>query len=101
MNRRIIVIDDEESIQNAYRQILAPGDGELMALQADAARLETVLFGSDSSPKVWEAYEITSALQGQEGYQKIKEGVEQGQPYAWLSLMSGCRRDGTECRPPA
>jgi two-component system, NtrC family, sensor kinase len=82
MNRRIIVIDDEESIQFAYREILGVRDPSLRVLEAEAAQLEAALFGPGSDLPASEWYELTSALQGEEGYRKVKAAVEQGNPYA-------------------
>jgi len=82
MNRRIIVIDDEESIQGAYREILGGGDPSLRTLEEEAARLELALFGPASGRAAKEWYELTSALQGEDGYRKVKAAVEQGTPYA-------------------
>ena len=78
-NRRVIVIDDNESIHLDYRKILC-GDGSSEALD----KLEAAIFDTeDPANKMADiVYQIDSAYQGQEGLAKVEAAVEKGEPYA-------------------
>ncbi len=84
MNRKIIVIDDEESILKDYRLILTVAAGGLTSLEKKAADLEAELFGEtgEEEKKAEEGYELTTALQGEKGYHLIKQASVSGQPFA-------------------
>src|ERR1019366_5892341 len=61
-NRRILIIDDHQSIHADFRKVLASPDGTEQALAlADAA-----LFGSAEQPRGLAPFELASAYQGQE-----------------------------------
>ncbi len=83
MNRRILVIDDNEAIHQDFRKILlAP------RVSAELAEAEAALFGeggpAGAAAKASEAieYEIDSAMQGEEGVRMVREAREAGRPYA-------------------
>ncbi len=84
--KRILVIDDSETIHNDFRRLIAqepsPSRNELDLL-ADA------LFGA--APSVAKApapvvIEVDSAYQGQEGVARVREAQEAGRPYALVFL---------------
>lgn len=80
-SNRILVIDDTESIHEDFRKTLAkPCDSSALDAQAAA------LFGEDlpSSTVGEEArdFVLDFAFQGQDGYQKVREAVDSGEPYA-------------------
>ena len=78
-NRRILVIDDNESIHADFRKILAAGDGLIAAVESAAA----TLFDDATVRKPAGArFQIDSAHQGEEGLALVQESVAQGQPYA-------------------
>jgi signal transduction histidine kinase len=83
LNKRIIVIDDEETILNDYLMILAPPPQNIALLQEKAA-LEVELFGESAGSEQdrQEQYQVTTARQGMEGYDKIKEAQASGKPFA-------------------
>ncbi|RLC07768.1 MAG: hypothetical protein DRI57_25310, partial [Deltaproteobacteria bacterium] len=66
MNKRIIVIDDEESILKDYLLILSPPEGNISELEKKAAALEAELFGetSEEEKPTQEYYELTTVSQG-------------------------------------
>ncbi|MEI7576807.1 MAG: EAL domain-containing protein [Armatimonadota bacterium] len=68
MKPRILVIDDNSSIINDYRKILAP-DNDTGVLDD----LEAVLFGTPTSPSNQLECEIFTANQGEEGVAIFKE----------------------------
>lgn len=77
-NKRILVIDDNESIHLDYRKVLAgPSDNGL-------DELESLMFGdsNDSKPEALPSYQIDSAYQGKDGFEMVKNALESGEPYA-------------------
>jgi two-component system NtrC family sensor kinase len=77
-NRRILVIDDNESIHNDFRTILGSNNADAAALnEAKAA-----IFGETPNPSEQIIFEIDSALQGQEGLQKVVQSLRENRPYA-------------------
>lgn len=88
MNKRIIVIDDEESILEDYLMILSPPEGNISELEKKAAALEADLFGetSEEEKPTQEYYELTTASQGKEGFARVKEAREKRCPFALAFL---------------
>ncbi|QTA79907.1 Signal transduction response regulator, receiver domain histidine kinase [Desulfonema limicola] len=84
MNKRIIVIDDEESIIKDYMLILLPEQKALASLEKKAAALEAELFGNPFPAKesIPESYELTTALQGEEGFKKVEKAIQEEKPFA-------------------
>lgn len=84
MNKRIILIDDDESILEDYQMILSPAEKDISDLERRAMELEAELFGeAENAPSAGnEYYELTTALQGEEGYLKVKRAKESGKPFA-------------------
>lgn len=76
-NRRVLIVDDNESIHADYRKILSP-------VQEDAGldEAESVLFGKKKEHLPRLLCEVDSAFQGHEGVAKVEEAVKQGRPYA-------------------
>jgi len=73
-NRRILIIDDNRSIHEDFRKILVTGPA-----QAELAALESRLFDGAPAPAT---YDVDSAFQGEEGYEKILAAVEADRRYA-------------------
>lgn len=78
-NRRILVIDDNPSIHDDFRKILGPANVKL-AQQLDED--EAALFGEKPDAARPFTFEIDSAFQGQEGFEKVGRAVAAGRPYA-------------------
>ncbi len=79
MNRRVLIIDDNDAIHEDYRKILAaPRDADALA---DA---EALIFGiaEEEARPDGINYEIASAYQGAEGIEMVRESIESRQPYA-------------------
>jgi diguanylate cyclase (GGDEF)-like protein len=77
INRRIIVIDDNEAIHQDFRKVLSvPVEG-----QEALDLLESELLGS-SEARVAPQFEIDSAMQGEEGVRKVELALNAGKPYA-------------------
>ena len=83
--RRILVIDDSESIHKDFHRVLCP---KKSGVDADLSLLEETLFGleSSSAEPAEPEFELDSALQGQEGLAKVKQALEAGRPYALVFL---------------
>jgi diguanylate cyclase (GGDEF)-like protein len=77
-NRRVLIIDDTESIHQDFRKTLL-GNQNAGDVSAD----EAALFGdAGESPTANVAFEIDSAMQGQDGYDCVRRAVREGRPYA-------------------
>jgi diguanylate cyclase len=76
--RRVLVIDDNESIHGDFKKTL----GSRSPTQRLAAAT-TALFGQPATAVIDSlAFEIESALQGEEGLRMVEAAVRAGQPYA-------------------
>jgi len=75
--RRILVVDDNISIQNDYRKILV-GDDNSSNLDA----MESDLFGAALGEMSPIRFDTDFALQGQEALEKVEAAVAEGRPYA-------------------
>ena len=78
INRRILVIDDNRSIHDDFRKILAPPQAADDSLHA----AEAALFGSAITTRQPETFTIDAASQGEEGLQMVKSALAEGNPYA-------------------
>jgi diguanylate cyclase (GGDEF)-like protein len=79
LRHRVIIIDDNEAIHADFRKILAGEDDARDELLA----VERALFGEEVVPRpARPIFEIDSALQGQEGVERIQRSLEEGRPYA-------------------
>jgi diguanylate cyclase len=78
INRRVLVIDDNEAIHQDFRKVLgvAASDGE-NALEL----LELAMLG-DVVPTLAPRFELESAFQGEEGVKLAEVAVRDGRPYA-------------------
>ena len=79
LRHRVITIDDNEAIHADFRKILA---GENDA-RDELLAVERALFGEEVAPRpARPMFEIDSALQGQEGAERVQRSLEEGRPYA-------------------
>jgi len=78
-HRRILVIDDNRSIHDDFRKILAPAKTADDALKAAEAALFGVALQTQNSSQT---FTIDAASQGEEGLQMVKRAQAEGQPYA-------------------
>ena len=91
-NRRILVIDDKESIHEDFRQILSEAPANVSLNAARAA-----VFGSDNQDSRV-SFEVDCAFNGHEGLEKLVEAERQGRPYAmaFVDLRMESDWDGIE-----
>lgn len=88
-NTRILIIDDDEGVRNSFREILQPG-----RTSSETDRLNSAgdaLFNDDEFPappvnitrsSATFNFEFNEASSGKQGYEKVREAVEEGRPYA-------------------
>jgi len=79
LNRRILIVDDNESIHQDFRKILTPPAADDTLTDDEAA-----LFGAPEgpAPPAPEPYTLDSVYQGQEALAAVRTAVEAGRPYA-------------------
>ena len=82
-SHRILIIDDNPAIHTDFRKILCPA-----STTADVDSLEASLFGGDGVAVERPVFEIASALQGQEGFEMVKQAAAEGRPFA-LAFVDG------------
>jgi len=76
-NRRILIIDDDTRIHEDFRKILGDKSGS-----TEFDEIEAKLFSGEPSPSASISYELDSAYQGEEGYEKVVTAKKEGRPYA-------------------
>jgi two-component system sensor histidine kinase/response regulator len=77
-NRRILLIDDSESIHKDFQMILANTDADMAVLhEAKAA-----IFSGTSRSSQRISFELDSAFQGRDGLEKVRQAMREGRPYA-------------------
>ena len=94
LNRRILIIDDNEAIHQDFRKILIrsrPGGAALAAASAE-------IFGPKPAAPGELEFEIDSAYQGQEGLDKVRAACVEGRPYsmAFVDVRMPPGWDGVE-----
>ena len=77
-NNRILVVDDNASIHDDFRKILAPPSARSQTLSA----AEAALFGDAPKTTTHKLFEIDSAYQGEEALEMVRGAVAAGRPYA-------------------
>lgn len=76
-NRRVLIIDDDTRIHEDFRKILGEKDDK-----SEYDQIEAKLFSGDASHTDSIVYELDSAYQGEEGYEKVLAANNEGRPYA-------------------
>src|ERR1700676_2664687 len=78
VNRRILIIDDNEDIHRDFRKVLGGGIDDAAAL----AMAELALLGESPPTHTNPDFEIDSALQGRDGVARVRQALDEGRPYA-------------------
>jgi PAS domain S-box-containing protein len=78
INRRILVIDDNHSIHDDFRKILASSSAPTPAV----GTAEAALFGPSPDAVRQTVFEVDSAYQGQDGLLLVEKALTAGRPYA-------------------
>jgi signal transduction histidine kinase len=76
VNRRILVIDDDEGTHRSFRKILGP-----QRRSAALAALEATLFGESHRTEPV-AFQVDSAYQGEDGLEMLRRARDEARPYA-------------------
>lgn len=76
-NRRVLIIDDDTRIHEDFRKIL----GEKYE-QTEYDEIESKLFADEASASSTIVYELDSAYQGEEGYEKVVKANNENNPFA-------------------
>jgi signal transduction histidine kinase len=92
--RRLLVIDDNESIHQDFRKIFAASRCPASNLEL----IESTLFGDVAGPEEKPVFEIDSAFQGQEGVAMVRQSLEDHRPYmvAFVDVRMPPGWDGIE-----
>jgi signal transduction histidine kinase len=77
-NRRILVIDDNPSVQADFRKILTYAQDSAAGLRD----MEESLFGEKADARPAVTFEVDCATQGREGHHMVLEAAKSGRPYA-------------------
>jgi len=80
---RVLLVDDNRSIHDDFRKVLAPSSAAAKA-GASLNEAEEALFGApiDAPAPASPFYEVDSAYQGAEAVEKVRVAVREGRPYA-------------------
>jgi PAS domain S-box-containing protein len=79
-NHRILIVDDDHEIQNSYRAVLAPRDGDNTPSDTQLAKLMGKGISSESSAAP--RFELSFAGQGSEGVAMVESALEKNEPMA-------------------
>ncbi|MFC1762727.1 ATP-binding protein [Planctomycetota bacterium] len=77
-NRRLLIIDDNQSIHDDFRTILIGNTGEPSALHTH----EEALFDASNELDLVVSFAIDSAFQGEEAFEKVRLAQSEERPYA-------------------
>jgi diguanylate cyclase (GGDEF)-like protein len=78
VRRRLLVVDDNPAIHEDFKKILPSGVQESSELLA----AELLLLGEPKVLPPRPMFEIDTALQGEEGVERVKQALAEGRPYA-------------------
>src|SRR5215472_10081962 len=76
-NRRVLLVDDNASIHEDFKSILAENSA-----QAAVSSMEEILFEEHDPAEPPVSFEMDSAFQGQEALELVKRSVGEKRPYA-------------------
>ena len=91
LTHRVLVVDDNPSIHQDYRKILAADDTQTSAAEA-------ALFGAQPTNMARPTFDVDSAMQGREGVEKARMALAEGRPYsvAFVDMRMPPGWDGLE-----
>jgi len=79
VNRRILIIDDNQAILEDFRKILGGG-----SRNDDLAEAQKILFGDIQDAAISGAYEVECADQGQLGLALVQKSIHEHRPFAMV-----------------
>lgn len=77
-HQRILIIDDNPSIHEDFRKIFSGR----WASQNSCRAKDAAFFGDEAPDAPQDGFQIDSAYQGQEGFDRVVRASEEGDPYA-------------------
>ena len=77
-NRRILLVDDNPAIHEDFRKILDAGKTRNESFE----HAELVLLGVAVMTVDADAFQIESAMQGREAFEKVTRSLQEGRPFA-------------------
>jgi len=80
-NLRILIVDDNPSIHEDFKKILADESPD-----EEALAMEEVLFGKPAEINNRVRFELSSAYQGKEGFELVKQALDENRPYAMVFM---------------
>ena len=78
---RVLAVDDEEKIRDAYRLTLCPPD-DLEERSVELAELESKLFETTAAKTKKPGFDVELCSQGVDAIQAVREGLDAGAPFA-------------------
>jgi DNA-binding NarL/FixJ family response regulator len=79
---RILIVDDEQNVLDAYRQVLASRPQEITANVTRLDELESKLFSTSTQDSSLPIFDLCLCRQGQEAITAIKESISTNSPFA-------------------
>ena len=76
-NRRVLVVDDTAMIHDDFMKVLAP-----IGPASTLDRAEAELFGEETKKPSAVEFKLTSAFQGQEAIDKVRDALASDEPFA-------------------
>lgn len=81
-NTRILIIDDEETVRDSFREILVPQKKQNEGLQSASAKLFQKKETATKPDSQLFTFQLTETANGKEGLEQVKESLDQDNPYA-------------------
>src|SRR5438105_3431968 len=80
-NSRVLIVDDNQAIHADFQKILSPDKN---GVPDDISTVEESLFGEDAKKDFGgrDCFHLSSAFQGKEALDLVRQALEQRQPYA-------------------
>lgn len=76
-HQRVLVVDDNPAIHEDFLKILSPG-----VMDADLEAAEAAFLGRAPLPAPDSGFQVDTASQGEEAFEKVRQALTEGRPYA-------------------
>lgn len=83
VNKKVLLIDDQEEILNSLKKVLS-GEDSLRDLNNKMKSLIDQFYKEERAPK--EVYDVHTASSGKRGYELVKEALEEGEPFSVVTI---------------